>query len=68
MLDTLADVQILALTLFGEARSEPIEGIVSAAAGVGAGVCSQRASRDPLVLCRHPLDRQVYIARHRDGG
>ena len=29
MLDTLADVQILALTLFGEARSEPIEGIVS---------------------------------------
>jgi hypothetical protein len=24
MLDTLADVQILALTLFGEARAEPI--------------------------------------------
>jgi hypothetical protein len=31
VLDRLTDVQILALTLFGEARSEPIEGIV----GVG---------------------------------
>jgi hypothetical protein len=29
VLDRLTDVQILALTLFGEARSEPVEGIVA---------------------------------------
>ena len=52
VIDTLTDLQILALTLFGEARSEPIEGIVAVGCVIRNRVNSDLSRRSAAVSLR----------------